>query len=34
VPVTEDIYNHVVEELDRDAAELTAGLVLPPAVGR
>jgi hypothetical protein len=32
--VTGDIYSHVVEELDRDAAEPTAGLVLPPAVGR
>ena len=32
--VTGDIESHVVEGPDRDAAELTAGLVLPPAVGR
>ena len=34
VQVTGDIHSHVVEELDGDAAELTADLVHPPAVGR
>jgi len=32
--VTGDIHSHVVEELDCDAAEPTADLVHPPAVGR